>query len=74
MPSQLSAAAGCCCRRAPTVLFGTVPNQGRLIAAGKPRKVAIVAGMRKLLTILKAMPRDQTMWDAAKCLQATKAA
>ena len=27
----------------------------RLIAAGKPKKVAIVACMRKLLTILNAM-------------------
>jgi transposase len=35
----------------------------RLIAAGKPPKVAIVACMRKLLTILNAMLRDQTMWD-----------
>jgi transposase len=41
----------------------------RLIAAGKPKKVAIVACMRKLLTILNAMLRDQAMWDAAKHLQ-----
>ena len=39
---------------------------GRLIAAGKPKKVAIVACMRKLLTILNAMLRDQRLWDAAK--------
>ena len=38
----------------------------RLIAAGKPKKVAIVACMRKLLTILNAMLRDQKSWDAAK--------
>jgi transposase len=38
----------------------------RLLAAGKPKKVAIVACMRKLLTILNAMLRDQTMWDAAR--------
>jgi transposase len=38
----------------------------RLIAAGKPKKVAIVACMRKLLTILNAMLRDQKLWDAAK--------
>jgi transposase len=38
----------------------------RLIAAGKPKKVAIVACMRKLLTILNAMLRDQRLWDAAK--------
>jgi transposase len=41
----------------------------RLIAAGKPKKVAIVACMRKLLTILNAMLRDQSMWDAAKHIQ-----
>ena len=44
----------------------------RLIAAGKPKKVAIVACMRKLLTILNAMLRDQAMWDPAKNLQAFK--
>jgi transposase len=38
----------------------------RLIAKGKPKKVAIVACMRKLLTILNAMARDQTCWDASK--------
>jgi len=41
----------------------------RLIAAGKPKKVAIVACMRKLLTILNAMLRDHSMWDAARHLQ-----
>lgn len=41
----------------------------RLIAAGKPKKVAIVACMRKLLTILNAMVRDQTPWDLAKHVQ-----
>lgn len=35
----------------------------RLLAAGKPKKVVIVACMRKLLTILNAMLRDQTAWD-----------
>jgi transposase len=38
----------------------------RLIAAGKQPKVAIVACMRKLLTILNAMLRDQVPWDATK--------
>ena len=46
----------------------------RLIAAGKPKKVAIVACMRKLLTILNAMLRDQSMWDAASILQTPKTA
>ena len=31
----------------------------RLVAAGKPKKVAIVACMRKLLTILNAIVRDR---------------
>lgn len=38
----------------------------RLIAKGKPKKVAIVACMRKLLTILNAMVRDQVPWDESK--------
>jgi transposase len=38
----------------------------RLIAAGKPKKVAIVACMRKLLTILNAMLRDRAAWDPKK--------
>lgn len=35
----------------------------RLRAAGKMAKVALVACMRKLLTILNAMLRDQAHWD-----------
>jgi transposase len=35
----------------------------RLVAAGKPKKVAIVAAMRKLLTILNAMVRSGKPWD-----------
>jgi transposase len=34
----------------------------RLLAKGKAKKVALVACMRKLLTILNAMVRDQTRW------------
>jgi transposase len=34
----------------------------RLCAAGKPKKVALVACMRKLLTILNAMLRNRTAW------------
>ena len=37
----------------------------RLLAAGKPKKVAITACMRKLLTILNAMVRAGTSWDPA---------
>jgi len=35
----------------------------RLVAQGKPSRVAIVACMRKLLTILNAMLRDQRPWS-----------
>jgi len=35
----------------------------KLIAAGKPKKVAITACMRKLLTILNAMVRSNTRWN-----------
>ena len=34
----------------------------RLIAAGKPKKVALTACMRKLLTILNAIMRTNTTW------------
>jgi transposase len=37
----------------------------RMIAAGKPPKVALIALARKLLTILNAMVRDQTDWKQA---------
>jgi transposase len=46
----------------------------RLLAAGKPKKVALVACMRKLLTILNAMLRDAKAWDAAKALNQPLAA
>jgi len=35
----------------------------RLVAAGKPGKVALTACMRKILTILNAMVRTQTRWQ-----------
>jgi len=35
----------------------------RLIALGKPKKVALTASMRKLLSILNAMVRDRTQWN-----------
>ena len=34
----------------------------RLLAAGKPKKVALVACMRKLLTILNAMVKNNSTW------------
>ena len=57
-----------------------VPNlickdfHSRLIAAGKPKKVAIVACMRKLLTILNAMLREHALWNGAKHVQCPKTA
>jgi transposase len=35
----------------------------RLLAKGKPKKVALVACMRKMLVILNAMVRDKRQWD-----------
>ncbi len=35
---------------------------GRLLRAGKPKKVALVACMRKLLSILNAVVRDGAAW------------
>ena len=35
----------------------------RLLAAGKPKKVAIIACMRKQLTILNALLKNGTRWD-----------
>jgi transposase len=39
------------------------PMYERMIAAGKPPKVALIALARKLLTILNAMVRDGTDWQ-----------
>ena len=36
---------------------------GRLVASGKPKKVALTACMRKLLTILAAILRNRTPWQ-----------
>lgn len=38
---------------------------GRLTAAGRPKKVALVAAMRKLLTILNAILRESRPWQPA---------
>jgi transposase len=40
----------------------------RLLAAGKPKKVALVASMRKLLSILNAVMRDRVPWHSAHLL------
>lgn len=36
----------------------------RLVAAGKPKKVAIIACIRKMIVILNSMLRDGVMWEA----------
>jgi transposase len=41
---------------------------GRLLAAGKPKKVALVACMRKLLSILNAVLRDRTPYQTTHLL------
>lgn len=38
----------------------------RLVAAGKPKKLALTACMRKYLTMLNAMARDQTPWTPTR--------
>jgi transposase len=40
----------------------------RLLAAGKPKKVALVASMRKLLSILNALMRDRAIWRCPHAL------
>ncbi|HKG82399.1 MAG TPA: IS110 family transposase, partial [Beijerinckiaceae bacterium] len=37
----------------------------RLVAAGKPKMVALIATARKLLTILNAIIRDNRPWQNA---------
>ena len=39
------------------------PFYERLIASGKPKKVALMACMRKLLLIMHAVVRDQAVWQ-----------
>ena len=42
----------------------------RLLKAGKPRKVALTACMRKLLTILNAMLKNGTKWEDGHAINA----
>ena len=35
----------------------------RLVEAGKPKKVAIIACVRKMVVILNSMVRDGVMWE-----------
>ncbi len=38
----------------------------RLVAAGKTKKVTLVASVRKMSVILKSMLRDGVMWEDQK--------
>lgn len=40
----------------------------KLLAAGKPKKVALIACVRKMIVILNSMLRDGVMWEAPKAL------
>ncbi len=40
----------------------------RLLAAGKPKKVAIIACIRKMIVILNSMLRDGALWEAPKVI------
>jgi len=40
----------------------------RLLAAGKPKKLALVACMRKPLTTLNAMARSGARWEAPNAI------
>ena len=39
-----------------------------LLAAGKPKKVAIIACIRKMIVILNSMLRDGVMWEPPKVI------
>ena len=39
------------------------PFYEKMLAAGKPKKVALIACMRKQLTILNTMVKNNTCWD-----------
>jgi transposase len=38
----------------------------RFLAAGKPKKVVIIACIRKMIVILNSILRDAVMWEAPK--------
>jgi transposase len=40
----------------------------RLVAAGKSKKVAVIACTRKMVIILNSMLRDGVMWEAPKAI------
>jgi transposase len=42
---------------------GTSAFYERLVATGKPKELALIAAMRKLLTVLNAMANSGRPWD-----------
>ncbi|VEF25457.1 Uncharacterised protein [Shewanella baltica] len=40
----------------------------RLVATGKPKKVAIIACIRKMVVTLNSMLRDGALWEAPKAI------
>jgi transposase len=44
----------------------------RLLAKGKPKKLALVAAMRKLLTILNTLIKNNELWIDSQTSQATQ--
>lgn len=62
--AMLYMATLCATRRNPVVRAW----YQRLLAAGKPRKVALVACMRKLLVVLNQMLKTKTRWQAPLAL------
>lgn len=61
MRTALFMAALVACRHNPALKA----FRNRLVEAGKTKKAAIVAAMRKLLTILNAIIRDNKPWQNA---------
>jgi transposase len=59
--STLYMAALCATRHNPVIR----EFYGRLVAVGKPKKVALTACVRKLLSVLNAMLRHRTPWRCA---------
>jgi len=43
-------------------------HYNKLVAAEKPKKVAIIACIRKMVVILNSMLRDGVLWEAPKVL------
>ena len=45
----------------------------RLLAKGKPKKLALVAAMRKLLTILNTLIKKDELWTEQKAIESKQA-